>query len=300
MRRLIFLLVGVVIAGAIVVTVMDSGKAPPPEHGGVTADRLPSARTARLVAGPMGLVEKKDMAGAQRLFEADLTRAKAKGGLQAADLLYAFAAQLWIHNHKAESIVYRRRAVEAYRAAAPGSPELALALSKLGHTLWDRTPSHPPPEAVAALREALAIREKTLGRGNAETGLSYMALGAVEGLPAHTGRNPAKVAQAGEKIRLAIRLLSAAPNVDQDDLPNARVALVNLYARNGDAAAALKAATELAAAEPNVSAEELRGSAEAFEAAGDTATGRRLRDQFGIPDQKPKVPTIDPETVHPD
>jgi hypothetical protein len=79
MRRFVFLLVGLVLAGAIAVTVMDFGKPPPPEHGGTTGDRLSSEQMARMVAGPMKLVAKKDLAGGARLFEAELAKARAKG-----------------------------------------------------------------------------------------------------------------------------------------------------------------------------------------------------------------------------
>ena len=56
MRQFIFLLVGLVLAGAIAVTAMDWGKAPPPEHGGETADRLSMTDMEHMVAGPMKLV----------------------------------------------------------------------------------------------------------------------------------------------------------------------------------------------------------------------------------------------------
>src|SRR4051812_45484957 len=104
MRRFVFLLVALVLAGAIAVTVMDSGKAPPPEHGGETADRLPQELMVRMVEGPIKLVEKKDMAGAARLFEADLAKARAKGGLHAADLLTAYGVELRMNEHEKESI----------------------------------------------------------------------------------------------------------------------------------------------------------------------------------------------------
>ena len=295
MRRIVFLLVGLVLAGAIAVTVMDSGKAPPPEHGGTTADRLSNDRMAKMVEGPIKLVEKKDMAGASRLFEADLAKASAKGGMHAADLLTAYGIELRRSEHKRESIPYLRRAIDAYRTAAPGRPELALALSNYGHALLLDNPDNPPPDVLSALREALQLREKTLGRGNAETAVNYVQLGRAEGLPVFSGRDPAKVAQAAEKIRTGIRLLPDAPNGDPNDLQDARLQLALLYARNGDTPAAFKAAGDYLATNPGFGAYRLRQVAVVFEKAGDTATGRRLRDTYGIPDES----TDDEDTATP-
>jgi tetratricopeptide (TPR) repeat protein len=286
MRQFIFLLVGLVLAGAIAVTVVDFDNAPPPEHGGETADRLSDARMAHMVAGPMKLVAKKDMAGAAKLFEADLAAARAKGGLHPGDLLFAYGVQLRVAEHEKASIPYFRRAVDAYRAAAPGSPELALALADYGRVLLADSPDAPSPEALPALREALKIREAALGRRNAETAVAYVRLGELEGLPVYTARDPARVAAAAERIRTGIRLLPDAPNADPQDIQVARLSLAELYARNGDVSAAFKASGDYLSANPSFGPYQLRQVATIFEKGGDPATGLRLRQTYGIPDEK--------------
>ncbi len=284
MRQLIFLLVGLVLAGAIAVTVMDSGKAPPPEHGGRTSDRIGPKQQARMVAGPMALVEKKDMAGAAKAFEADLVRAQAKGGRHAADLLAAYGDQLRNVDREAQAVPYLRRAVAAYRVADPGGPDLALSLTDYAYALVDLNRDNPPPEALAGLREALQIRERVLGRRNAETAISYARLGEWEGSPAVTHRDPAKVAAAAGLIRTAIELLPHTPNAKDNDLRFAYEELTYVYAWNGDVEGTFKAAKDFAAAHPTYAPGALSQVAEIFEKAGDAATGRRLREQFGVPD----------------
>jgi hypothetical protein len=286
MQRLVFVLIGLVLAGVVVITVLDADKPPPPEHGGQTSQRLSAGRMAHMVAGPMKLVEKGDLAGGARLFEADLVRARAKGGLKAADLLTAYGVQLRVADHEKDSIPYFRRAVDAYRAAAPESAELALALSDYAKVLVADSPDNPSPAALPALREALRIREKTLGRGNAETAVSYVRLGELEGLPVYTQRDPARIAAAVGLIRTGLQLLPATPNGSPGDVETARLSLAKLYARNGDAPAAFKSAADYMAANPNYGPYQLRSVAQIFEKAGDAATGRHLRDDYAIPDEK--------------
>lgn len=295
MQRLVFVLIALVLAGAIAVTAMDSGKAPPPEHGGRTGDRISQAQMAKMVAGPVKLIEKKDFAGAARLFEADLKTAQAKGGVRVGDLLDAYGTQLQVADRDKEALPYYVRAIAAYRVADPGGPILANELAGYGVVLYQLDPKSPPPVALASLREALAIRERVLGRRNAETAMNYAHLGMVQGSPTFTGRDPARVAAAASLIRTGIQLLPNAPNAQDYELSNARVLLVELYAANGDAAGAFKAANQLAAAS-RFDPSRLTQAAELFEAAGDAVTGRKLRDQFGIPepekdeDEEPATP----------
>ncbi|HEX7943170.1 MAG TPA: hypothetical protein VF495_00810, partial [Phenylobacterium sp.] len=239
-----------------------------------------------MVAGPMKLVAKKDLAGAAKLFEADLARAKAKGGLHAADLLFAYGVQLRAADYDKAAIPYFGRAVDAYRAAAPGSAELALALADYGRVLLADSPDNPSPQALPALREALKIREAVLGPRNAETAVAYVRLGELEGLPVYTARDPARIAAAAEHIRTGIRLLPDTPNSDPQDIQIARLALAELYARNGDVADAFKASGDYLSANPSFGPYQLRKVATIFEKAGDPATGLRLRQTYGIPDEK--------------
>lgn len=284
MRRIVFLLVGLVLAGAIAVTVLERGKPPPPEHGGETADRLTGADMDRLLPGALPRLEKKDLAGAKRAFESDLALARARGGLAPADALTAFAVRLREHDHDHDSLPYLRRAVEAYRAAAPGSAELALALTSWADALYAGDRLNPPPEVLPALREALALREKVLGRRNAETAVTYTRLGRVEGLPVNTRGDPARIAAAAERLRTAIRLLPETPNADPSDLPEARFQLAMMYARNRDAEAAFRACADYVAGSPDAGPTRLAQVADVFEASGDSATARRLREAYAIPD----------------
>ena len=286
MQRIVFALIGLVLVGAIVVTVIDSGKPPPPEHGGWTVDRMSQDQMAKMVAGPMKLVEKKDLAGAARLFETELKRARGKGELYAGDLLDAYGTGLQRADYEKEAMPYFARAIAAYRKGDPGGPILAQELVGYGLLLDQASPDHPPPEAVANVREALVIRERVLGRRNAETAVNYVNLGSVQGAPAITGRDPARVAAAAKLIRTGIQLLPATPNARDHDLPDARLSLVELYARNGDVDGTFKAASEFMAANPSYGPYQLRRVAVIFETAGDMVTGRRLRDVYAIPDEE--------------
>jgi len=306
MRPFILLLVGLVLAGAIAVTGRYADVPPSYEQGRAARERSQREARARLVAGPMAAMERNDPAAASRLFEADLAKARDKGGRAAAELLDAYGDALRDRDMNGDrtgaAIPYLKRAVEAYRAVAPGSPELALALCGYGFGLYDLDETHPPPEAMAALHEALQIRERTLGRRNADTAMLYIYIGRLEGLPALTRGDPKRIEAAAAMIRTGIALLPGAPNSEPYQSPESRMELAKLYALNGDTPRAFAAAREYGvdhAKDPY--RDRLEQVALVFEEAGDKATGGRFRREFALPDPPkppdPNAPQDAPPTI---
>lgn len=305
MRQFIFLLVGLLLAGVIGVTARYADVPRSPELVRAKSEQSLREARARLVAGPMAAMERNDPEGASRLFEADLAKARAKGGRAAAELLEAYGDELrvWDVNreHTGVAIPYLKRAAEAYRAVAPGSPELAMALCGYGFGLYDLNETHPPPEAMAALHEALEIR-KRLGRHDVETALLYVHVGELEGLPALTKRDPRRIDAAAARMRTGIALLPGAAGSEAYQLPEARMELAKLYARNGDTPRAFAAAREYWAVHPqDPYRDRLEQVALVYEEAGDAATGARLRREFQLPDPPkppdPNAPQDAPPTI---
>jgi hypothetical protein len=175
--------------------------------------------------------------------------------------------------------------VDAYRAAAPGSPELALALNSYADALVADSPDNPSPEVLPLLREALQLRLKTLGRNNAETAVTYARLGKVEGLPVFSGRDPARIAAAADKIRTAIRLLPDTPNADPGDLQDARLQLALVYARNGDTTGAFKASGDFLASNPSFGAYQLRQWRRCSKKLATRRPAGACARPYGIPDE---------------
>jgi len=236
MQRLVFVILGLIFAGTIAFSVAESRKAPPPEHGGTTEDRLSEVEERRLVERPMALVNRGDVAGGQRQFEREYTAmAERKGqrSITLGDMLTSFGVGLWMEDYHAEAVPYFRRAVAAYRISAPDEPDLALALNTLADAVYIDDDLPPPTEALAAMREALKIRRATLGPHNAETAVSYVRVGKLNGHPVNTEGVEARVEAAAQQVRHGISLLPHCPNADPADLSVAYVTLAKVYARNG-------------------------------------------------------------------
>lgn len=241
MLRLAFAFVAVVLVGAFAWNAVESRKAPPPEHGGQTSERLSDVQLGRLVERPMDLVEHGDLAEAQRQFEREYAAILARKGersLSPGDMLTAFGLGLLREEHDAEAVPYFRRAVAAYRrAVGPNDPELALALHTLADAIYgqprDPQAEPPPPEALDAMEEALRIRRASLGPHDAETAATYVRLGRLYGHPALTGGDAARVEAAARQARYGLELLPKCPNLDPVDIHLARRTVIEIYARNG-------------------------------------------------------------------
>ena len=207
MQRLVFVILGLIFAGVVGFSIAESRKAPPPEHGGETKDRLSEAQRQRLTERPMDLVERGDLAAGRAQFERDDAMLARKGerSITVGDMLTAFGVGLWREEHQAEAVSYFRRAVAAYRKALdPDDPELALALHTLADSIYDnpRTPraDAPPPEVLEAMREALRIRRASLGPKNAETAVTYVRLGRLYGHPALTQGDTTRIEAAARQV----------------------------------------------------------------------------------------------------
>lgn len=236
MQRLVFVILGLILAGTIAFSVVDSRKGPPAAHGGQTSDRLTDAMKRRLVERPMTFVKRGDLAGGQRQFEveyATMLERKGERSITPGDMLTAFGVGLWVEDHQVEAVPYFRRAVAAYRISTPDSPDVALALNTVADAVYTDDNAPPPAEALAAMREALKIRRATLGLHDGETAVTYVRLGKLNGHPVNTEGVEARVEAAAQQVRYGISLLPHCPNADPADLSVAYVTLAKIYARNG-------------------------------------------------------------------
>ena len=150
--------------------------APPPE----TKDRLSPDAMKRMVQGPMKIVRERGLAMGRENFDRLLTSTESRSGagsVRAADLVTAFAVELYLEglnqDDDAEKLAardYLRDAIPRYRKAfGPKHPEVAVAL----HTFADADvalhDNRLTPEAEGALEEALQIRRASLGPQDRET-----------------------------------------------------------------------------------------------------------------------------------
>lgn len=226
-----------------------------------TKDRLTPEAMERLVTRPMARVRAGDAAGGERAFEAlyaDTVRRHGPGSAQASDLLMAFGVTLYSEwqtpstgaeadeTLRVRAVPYLRRSVDAYRAAfGADHPLVALALHSLADAMTDLAPDDPPAEAETALEEAYRIRRAALGRSNPETLAALRGLAHIRGLPSRIGRDSTRLAAVAamyrEGLAQATRPLSQFPE-EQPRYWYGRLA--GLYARNGQATAALQVVRE--------------------------------------------------------
>jgi hypothetical protein len=289
MQRLVFVILGVIFAGAIAYSVLESRKAPPPEHGGTTNERLSDVEMERLAERPMDLVERGDLAGGKRQFElefASILKRKGERSLTPGDMLTAFGLGLRREEHDTEAIPYFRRAVAAYRTAVgPNDPELALALHTLADSIYDnpRDPqtAPPPDEVMAAMNEALRIRRASLGPNNAETAITYVRLGRLNGHPALTAGDEVRVDAAARQARYGLELLPNCPNLDPVDISIARRTVVEIYARNGRTREVIEALPAYMRGEQALNHGNVVDFSEMLKAAGDPEGAAEVRRRFG-------------------
>lgn len=290
MQRLVFVILGVIFAGAIAYSVMQSGKAPPPEHGGTTADRLSERQRSRLVERPMDLVERGELAAGQQQFEreyAAMLERKGEQSITLGDMLIAFGVGLWREEHEAEAVPYLRRAVDAYRkAVGPDDPEIALALNSVADAVyndWDK-PAGPPPEALEAMRETLRIRRASLGPKNAETAVTYVRLGRLNGHPAMTKGDPGRIEAAAAQARHGLDLLPDTLNLDPEDIAVARRTVAEIYARNGRGRETIEAVQAYRTGAHALTPGDIEALGDMLAAAGDREGAKALKTRFGDDD----------------
>jgi hypothetical protein len=227
---------------------------PPPSLVVETKDRLSPENRRAIIEVPSGLIEAGDLERGQQAFEALLDRIRTERGAEsvaAADALSAFGVELYGLQRGAMSLPYLRRAVVAYRSAfGADHPEVALALNDLADVMLQVDPDDASPELLATVQECLRIRTKTLGLGNPETAMTYIVLGKVEGLPARTQGNMARIDGAAASIRRGIHLLSSIPDTGGLASLLAYAELAEVYARNGRGPECVAAVRELTTRAP--------------------------------------------------
>lgn len=170
---------------------------------GLTKDRLSPEKMQSLVAGPFALVARGDLAGGQAAFEQQLTDLKGDHGgdsVVVADALSSFGVTLFNSGRneaRRASVPYLHRAVTAMQAAfGPQHPEVALALNDYADVVEILELDPSAGDSIAALREATAIRQATLGPANAETVSTAITLAAALSRPQRVGGTPAMQAEA--------------------------------------------------------------------------------------------------------
>jgi tetratricopeptide (TPR) repeat protein len=150
-----------------------------------TKDRIPAEQRQDMVAGPLALLRAGRAAEADAAARKLVDTAEARGDtMMVADLLTSYGVERFVdgdqdraRDTRSAAIPWLREAVAAARRAwGPDHPETALALTDLGDVLRLVAPNAPGAEAEQALREAYAIRLKTLGPRNVETLASERAL----------------------------------------------------------------------------------------------------------------------------
>lgn len=224
----------------------------PPAEGAeppLTKDRLSTAQLEAMVAAPLARVDAGDLEGGQQAFEALLARAPAG---QASDLLTAFGVALY-YRSKADpadlldqtsdagapllraAVPYLERAVPAaVQRFGPDHPEVALALNSYADARWLADGDNPDPSVDRALTEALRIRVAALGPTHTETLDGHMRLATLKALPARTGRDPMRVAEAAALFETAIT--ARAQRQEEDYYPTLAelwAGLAEAYVTNG-------------------------------------------------------------------
>ena len=215
-----------------------------------TKDRLPVEMMERLVAEPMAVVRSDGLEAGEAAFDRLLADTKARKGprsVEAADLLTAFAVELYLENHEPDSPEleaarrYQKDAIPAYVAAfGPNHPEVALALNTQADLEREQSPQDPPPSVDSELRQALQVRARSLGPTDPETVATLVQLADIRGLPERLKRDPNGVAAADSLYRRAIA--GAIPGPEGDERSNKaaiELRLAELHARSGSAAVAL-------------------------------------------------------------
>jgi len=237
--RILLLLSGLALA-ILAVPAGSSQTGPGPSRE--TKDRLTPDRMAELVAGPLRAAEAGDLARSERLFERLVESARRRhgsGGVREADLLTAFAIQLYTRGSELPredmrqlSRAYAERSVQASkRLFGPRHPETALALHSYGHLLFELRSDDPPAEAEAALAEAYSIRQAALGADNAET---LSALRTLARIKAARFRTAGKLDEAAGLFRLAIEISArSAPSEEYLKPASLRLDLVRAYVDSG-------------------------------------------------------------------
>jgi tetratricopeptide (TPR) repeat protein len=224
-----------------------------------TQERVSNQELAAMVAGPLDLAERGDLSGAQREFETLLKRSRPE---EESDLLTAFGVGLHSLGDAEEDDPYRRASIPYLERSVPaairrfgsGHPEVALALNTYADALRSLSPDDPPRQVDQAYARAFAIRERTLGRINAETLFALFRLAQVQGLPSRTGGDPARIERAAAMFRAVIQGREANPDQpSSESAENVRLSLVEMYVRNRDMAKAVEVArtTELVDARRN-------------------------------------------------
>lgn len=217
-----------------------------------TSDRMPAWELEALTAKPASILRQGRIEEADAAFEALLAR-QPPGTAAAADHLTSWGLVLFTFGDdaaKRRSIPYFRRAVDAARRAyGPSHPELALVLATYADAQIVIQPDDPPRSADEALAEAYRIRLQAFGPRNIETLAALIALAEISGLPSRTEGDPVRIAAAAALYRTAAQTSDnrrgPAYIYDYNDF-SIHLRRAEMFARNGDPAAALAAAGEAA------------------------------------------------------
>jgi hypothetical protein len=218
---------------------------PPPGPPPDTASRLGRADMEALAANALSVVPTGDLALSEKVLERSLASVRAEHGpnsVEEADLLMSYAVLLFndAHNRDDErlqraALPWLERAVPAYRAAfGADHPEVALALHSLADVLVLLNGKAPTEDALAALREAIAIRTRALGPSNPETLAGRARLASLEAHPSRIAGDAARLNAAAAAFEAVIRDAPDDPRLGYQSAPQLRLAKARMLAANRD------------------------------------------------------------------
>jgi len=193
-----------------------------------TAERIKGEALQALVTGPAETLLARDIARAEREFEALLA---GRSGLEAADTLTAFASELNTAysngdplqaEANAKAVVYARRALDEFIALyGEEHAEVALAWQTLGELSSRADPSDPDNLALGAFDTAYRMSAKVVGATEYETALYLHQLAKAWGRPNRVGGDAARIIQVAGWFEQALTVtasLTCKPDMPQFQL----------------------------------------------------------------------------------
>ncbi|HEY0012720.1 MAG TPA: hypothetical protein VGB79_07685 [Allosphingosinicella sp.] len=223
-------------------------------------ERTDYDRLLALIRGPVGLLDRGDLAGAEAAFAAQLARHAGRTGRAAigySDRLMAMGLALYIRDGstprpaemRRRSLDYFRRAVQASRTAfGPDDPEVALAIGTLAEAALEVAPDDPPAGLETLLADAHRIFAAAYGSNDIAPARMLLHRAQVLGAPSRTRGDPAAVAAAAELFRQTIPVFRVADEVEYNSgLFPGELGIARMYVQHGRIAEAVALVEEAAA-----------------------------------------------------
>lgn len=165
--------------------------------------KLLAAALATLALATTAYAATKPLAAREAAFEARLALVAQRNGPQSPPVVRAlsdFGVELWQLDEPAAqqaSLGYLRRAADtAATAYGDTNPEYATELHSYAVAVRNLQVAEKYPDAIAAMRKALAVRRAALGEANAGTVNAMGTLASMLSAPVHVAQSPNACAEA--------------------------------------------------------------------------------------------------------